>query len=403
MTRRRREYHEEYNEDDDRRIKASVAAAVDAAAAAHAAIAARHAAASLATSAASNPVIPPVDPVPPAFPAWFGLVADSDDDVGASLPTAIVPGFTTGAAALGVGHNERADAHAARDAEVGPGGGSRMERHVDHEEQFSTRVYVPPSPDPDPDRSAPAEALEPRDRVRKGEALWIDFGVEADAEAAGRGIPSGSRRLGDAHVTSHVAGHVADLANQRSLAAAAAERRTQRRRAVPSGPTESRPVSGVDAAGGAHRYATGKKGDVVKSSVVPAYKAAARPSNRKLMRNALSHVCLAGAANAREREAALAAMDAVPPDAAAVFVVLFRENIPPLKYRALYALMHGPGGNGGGGGKLVKIHGHVGPATVAVESVACAMKFDSGTREFKNLASRTVTQLTAAITLASKK
>lgn len=36
-----------------------------------------------------------------------------------------------------------------------------------------------------------------------------------------------------------------------------------------------------------------------------------RASNRKLVRNALAHVCLAGGARAKEKEAALAAMDAV--------------------------------------------------------------------------------------------
>ena len=79
---------------------------------------------------------------------------------------------------------------------------------------------------------------------------------------------------------------------------------------------------------------------------MPAYRAAEKPSNKRLIRNALRHVCLAGAANAPALRAAEAALDDVPPDVATIFVVLFRENVSPHKYRALYALRRDERGAG---------------------------------------------------------
>ena len=145
-------------------------------------------------------------------------------------------------------------------------------------------------------------------------------------------------------------------------------------------------------------------------SVVPAYRAAAKPSNRKLIRNALSHVCLAGAANAETRELALEALDAIAPEEATVFVVLFRENTSPLKFRALYALVDAARGDadedaGEGGGeekRLVKIHGAGGPQRVRLDMVESTMKYDSGTREFKPLATKGIMPQTAAFTLAKR-
>ena len=76
------------------------------------------------------------------------------------------------------------------------------------------------------------------------------------------------------------------------------------------------------------------------------FKAAPPLSNKKLVRNALRHVCLAGAAMRTQLDEALAALDAVVPDVATVFVILFRENTSPHKYRALYALVSGGRGRG---------------------------------------------------------
>ena len=76
----------------------------------------------------------------------------------------------------------------------------------------------------------------------------------------------------------------------------------------------------------------------------------------------------------------------------------------PFKYTTC-ASLHNDGGEAGGGGpgRLVKIHGTGGPQTVALESIAHTLKYDSGTREFRQLASRNLTPLTAAVTLVSRK
>ena len=134
---------------------------------------------------------------------------------------------------------------------------------------------------------------------------------------------------------------------ERSLATVAAERHAraaaERQRAFAAGAG----AGGAGAGGRAARFRGGGGGGGggggagtgtgagAAVSVVPAYKSARRLSNKKLLRNALSHVCLAGAAMSREKEAALAALDAVPDDAASVFVILFRGEVtdphsPPL-------------------------------------------------------------------------
>lgn len=130
-------------------------------------------------------------------------------------------------------------------------------------------------------------------------------------------------------------------------------------------------------------------------STVAAYKAASRASNRKLIRNALSHVCLAGAAMREAREKALKALDDVSPESASTFVIAFRDDVAPHRFRALYALvadsLH-----------LRKIYGAAGPATVAPSGVESTMKYDSGTREFKPLATSAVGPQTAAVVLAKR-
>lgn len=83
--------------------------------------------------------------------------------------------------------------------------------------------------------------------------------------------------------------------------------------AVVPGPT----LSGADVAGTTEplRSARMDKAEVAASSKPPAGRAPpppmfSRTSNRKLIRNALSHVCLAGAARAKEKDLVLSALDA---------------------------------------------------------------------------------------------
>jgi len=130
-------------------------------------------------------------------------------------------------------------------------------------------------------------------------------------------------------------------------------------------------------------------------STVAAYKAASRASNRKLIRNALAHVCLAGAAMREAREKCLKALDDVPLDRASTFVIAFRDDVAPHRFKALYALV-------ADSSQLKKIYGAAGPATVAPSGVESTMKYDSGTREFKPLATSAVGPQTAAVVLAKR-
>ena len=257
--------------------------------------------------------------------------------------------------------------------------------------------------------------------------MWVDVGAWGDAAAAGvpsggwgdaqlseearrrprlRGsTPSGTARLAvggsgtggrddeairDASNASNASNASvpsgAFLAQQLSLASVAAARAERARSArVPRGaapPPRASPVP----------------------STVAAYKSASRLSNRKLIRNALSHVCLAGAAMRAAREKALQALDDVPPERAATFVIAFRENVAPHRFRALYALVDesGDAAPGKDRRRLVKIHGAAGPASVALSGVESTMKYDSGTREFKPLATSAVGPQTAAVVLSKR-
>jgi hypothetical protein len=114
-----------------------------------------------------------------------------------------------------------------------------------------------------------------------------------------------------------------------------------------------------------------------------------------LIRNALAHVCLAGAAMREAREKCLKALDDVPLEIASTFVIAFRDDVAPHRFKALYALV-------ADSSHLKKIYGAAGPATVAPSGVESTMKYDSGTREFKPLATSAVGPQTAAVVLAKR-
>jgi hypothetical protein len=257
--------------------------------------------------------------------------------------------------------------------------------------------------DPDPRAASPSPPPQ-----KKAEAMWIDVGAWNDASR--EGIPSGAwgaeQMERNRATTKKGGGAVVETppknAQKRAFGglpfgSSPQDEKSLARRAPPPrlGEKPRRPFSSNKSAA---------------VSVVPAYRAAAKPSNRKLIRNALSHVCLAGAANAETRELALEALDAIAPEEATVFVVLFRENTSPLKFRALYALVDAARGDadedsGEGGGeekRLVKIHGAGGPQRVRLDMVESTMKYDSGTREFKPLATKGIMPQTAAFTLAKR-
>ena len=246
--------------------------------------------------------------------------------------------------------------------------------------------------------------------------MWIDVGAWSDA--AKSGVPSGgwgdaqtrAQRRRDAFSGAFGSETSARRASEPKVGLANAFESASKREA-PSDDVltaqQQRSLASLAAARVSSRARCGENGRPARlssrvspslhktPSTVAAYKAASRASNRKLIRNALSHVCLAGAAMREAREKALKALDDVSPESASTFVIAFRDDVAPHRFRALYALvadsLH-----------LRKIYGAAGPATVAPSGVESTMKYDSGTREFKPLATSAVGPQTAAVVLAKR-
>ena len=384
-------------------IKARAAAARAEAAAARAALDAEKAEAA-ATARDRDAARVTRSSIEEAFPSWFGAE----------------PGFATGAAGLGeiAPRAEGASAERTRlRRETPPGSPSppppAPPASATRDWPASLERAATPSVSAAPADTDPPMLMPSAPPRKKGEAMWVDVGAWGDAAAAGvpsggwgdaqlsearnrprlRGsTPSGTDGRGDEAIRD--ASNVADasnasarsgafLAQQRSLASVAAARAERARCARASRAPAPAPRAAA------------------VSSTVAAYKSASRLSNRKLIRNALSHVCLAGAAMRAAREKALQALDDVPPERAATFVIAFRENVAPHRFRALYALVD-ESGDAAFSRRLVKIHGAAGPASVALSGVESTMKYDSGTREFKPLATSAVGPQTAAVVLAKR-
>jgi len=390
-------------------IKARAAAARAEAAAARAALDAEKAEAA-ATARDRDAARATRSSIEEAFPSWFGAE----------------PGFATGAAGLGeiAPRAEGASAERTRlRRETPPGSPSppppAPSASATRDWPASLERAATPSVSAAPADTDPPMLMPSAPPRKKGEAMWVDVGAWGDAAAAG--VPSGG--WGDAQLSearnrprllpgstpsgtdgpsgdeaidtdASNASNAANAANarsgaflaqQRSLASVAAARAERARCARASRGPAPAPAPRAAAV----------------SSTVAAYKSASRLSNRKLIRNALSHVCLAGAAMRAAREKALQALDDVPPERAATFVIAFRENVAPHRFRALYALVD-ESGDAAFSRRLVKIHGAAGPASVALSGVESTMKYDSGTREFKPLATSAVGPQTAAVVLAKR-
>ena len=120
---------------------------------------------------------------------------------------------------------------------------------------------------------------------------------------------------------------------------------------------------------------------------------AARHSNRKIIRNAISHVCLVAPVQTKKREAVLQAMDAADSSAATFVIVLVRE--PSLKFKGLYAMdlsaQNGEMLPGTGTASLPKL--------LSVEMVREFLKYDSGTKSFRLLDSKSFSISTDAVVL----
>jgi hypothetical protein len=112
-----------------------------------------------------------------------------------------------------------------------------------------------------------------------------------------------------------------------------------------------------------------------------------RVGNRKLVRNAIQHVCLAGGANQKERDQVLKVLDETTHDK---FVVLFRKDLN-LKFRALYSADVELG-------SALKLIG-TGPQELQPTMVEQFYKYDSGAKEFKCLATKNFGATTDAVAL----
>ncbi|CEO97748.1 CKK domain-containing protein [Plasmodiophora brassicae] len=116
-------------------------------------------------------------------------------------------------------------------------------------------------------------------------------------------------------------------------------------------------------------------------------------SNRSIMRNALSRVCLAGGATELERMQALDALEQSPSD---WFLVLLRKERH--KFRGLYQV----DACNDGDVSLTRIYGD-GPIHINGDTLDGVFKYDSANKCFEQLASRQLTATTDAVSIASKK
>jgi len=122
---------------------------------------------------------------------------------------------------------------------------------------------------------------------------------------------------------------------------------------------------------------------------VPSYVPTPRPSNKRLIRNALRSVCLAGPINHEAYVAAVAAVDAC--DEPSV-VILFKgaANVAPKKMRGVYAVEDET--------SMRLIHGG-GPQRLRASDVATTMKYDTATQDFIVMTSTAITPIVAAISV----
>lgn len=114
-----------------------------------------------------------------------------------------------------------------------------------------------------------------------------------------------------------------------------------------------------------------------------------RRSNRKLIRNALQYVCLAGGAIKSEREAVLELLDN---DSGDLYMILLKKE-RSLMFKALLRVDLDTR-------KATKLYGD-GPAVVTEDMVQHYFKYDSAAKAFKDLASQSFSPTTDAACLLS--
>jgi calmodulin-regulated spectrin-associated protein len=123
----------------------------------------------------------------------------------------------------------------------------------------------------------------------------------------------------------------------------------------------------------------------------------AKNSNKKLLKNALMTVCLAGETNKVEREQVLKVLEETD---FTYYVVMFRGNLGRSDYRALYC--HEGGGEGSGiSGTVYKLHGPpTVPDVLEDKMIEKFFRYESGSKAFKELTGiKSFTLTTDAITI----
>lgn len=111
-----------------------------------------------------------------------------------------------------------------------------------------------------------------------------------------------------------------------------------------------------------------------------------RPSNKALIRNAIVHVCLAGAHLRRKKDDALDVLESYPGEN---FVILFGQK--RLNFRGLYCL-------DADAQCALKVYG-VGPNELESNMVSSFYKFSSGSKSFRSLSVKGFTSTTDGVSL----
>jgi len=170
-----------------------------------------------------------------------------------------------------------------------------------------------------------------------------------------------------------------------------------------SGPEEpDRPKRRSSFSGGppiSSRRNTPASKEVTPPEIEPAIQITSK-SNFKVIVNAITHVCLAGAHQLQRRQSVISGLEervasGKPEFAVGQYVILFRNEVS-LKFRGVYLVESGTG-------QLIKLQGSKSlPGTVDPSMIDTFFKYNTGSKSFQPLGSRSVTKTTDAVALNPK-
>jgi hypothetical protein len=116
-----------------------------------------------------------------------------------------------------------------------------------------------------------------------------------------------------------------------------------------------------------------------------------QPTNRKIVRNALTAICLAGQSHRKQRTEATLILDTL--HGVNYFIIVFKGNLGRQEFAGLYGLE-------AKSGLLHKLYGALGyPEVVRQAMVQSCYRYDSSTREFKLLPHNRLSQAVDAISI----